>query len=426
MKSNWRYSTLAGAVTAALGSGATSVDAAGFFLPYQGAAAIGNSLAGTAALGEDASTVFWNPAGMSRIQTRQISVAGHYSDPSIDFTDKGSTGPAAIVPATGGNGGDAGTAKVIPNVFAVLPFGAWAVGIGVSAPFGNKTEYEPSWRGRFQSTESELTMINVNPSVSYQATPTFALGFGINYAKMEAEFHQGAVLGVNTEGSATLTGDSTAWGLNAGLLWQATDETRLGFSYRSKMDFELSGNRQVLTAGGAAVPGQNFTIEADLTVPAIAQLSVVHELNDNWSLLGDIMFTQWSEVNELVVKRQSTGGVSDRLAFQFKDAWRGSVAVNYRVNDGWLLRSGVAYDQSPVKGAGERPTSLPDSDRIWVSFGARWDIAPAHRLDVAYARVIIKDSDINRSTTGTASAMTLTGGYSSSANILSAQYTFSF
>ncbi|MEO8754484.1 MAG: outer membrane protein transport protein, partial [Casimicrobiaceae bacterium] len=286
MKSNGRYGILAGAVAAALGGGSAVVQAAGFFLPYQGAAAIGNSLAGTAALGEDASTVFWNPAGMSRIETRQISVAGHYLDPSFDFTDKGSTGPAAIAPATGGNGGDAGTAVLIPNVFAVLPFGAWAFGIGVSAPYGNKTEYDPSWRGRFQSTESEITMININPSVSYQATPTVSVGLGINYAKLETEFHQRAVLGVNTEGSATLTGDGTAWGLNAGVLWQATEDTRLGFSYRSKMDFELSGNRRVLTAGGAAVPGQNFTVDADLSVPAIAQLSVVHQLNSNWTLLG--------------------------------------------------------------------------------------------------------------------------------------------
>jgi len=248
---------------------------------------------------------------------------------------------------------------------------------------------------------------------------------GINYAKLETEFRQAAVLGANAEGRATLTGDSTAWGLNGGVLWQATEATRLGFSYRSKMDFELSGNRRVLTAGGAAVPGQNFTVDADLSVPAIAQLSAVHQLDSNWSLLGDVMFTQWSEVDSLLVKRQSTGAVSDQLQFQFKDAWRGSVALNYRVNDGWLLRGGVAYDQSPVKGAGERTASLPDSDRIWLSFGARWDVSPAHRLDVGYARVMIKDSDISRTTTG-ASGMTLRGGYSSSANILSAQYTFSF
>lgn len=426
MKSKWHYGALAGAVAAALGGGANSAVAAGFYLPYQGAAAIGNSLAGTAALGEDASTSHWNPAAMSLLEDKQIAIAGHYVAPSINFSNSGSTGPAAIVPATGGNGGDAGLPVLIPNIFAVIPLGsAWAFGLAVSPTFGNRTEYDPTWRGRFQSTESELRTMNINPSLSYKLNEAWSFGLGINYSKLEAEFHQRVVLGVNTEGNAVLSGDASAWSANAGVVWNLSEATRFGFSYRDKVDYKLGGTQQAATLTGVAVPGQNFDIRADLTLPAVAQLSAVHKLNDTWTLLGDVMFTQWSEIDRLNVKNLA-GTTVNSLVFDFKDTVRVSGAVNYTVNQNWLLRVGLAFDQAPVKGAAERTASLPDSDRYWLSFGARWDIVPRkHRVDLAYAHVFIKSADIGRTTTG-ASGMTLSGNYDNHADILSAQYTFSF
>lgn len=424
MKSKWRYGALAGAVAAVLGGGGSTAQGAGFFLPYQGAAAIGNSLAGTAALGEDASTAYWNPAAMSRLQEGQVAFAAHYAAPIVQFSNNGSTGPAAIVPATGGNGGDAGVPTILPNLFAVVPYGAWAFGVAVSTTFGNRTEYDPTWRGRFQSTESELMATNINPSLSYKWND-WSFGVGVNYTRLETEFHQRVVLGVNTEGNAKLSGDDTAWSANAGVLWEMTPKTRIGLSYRSKIDFQLAGTQQVATLTGVAVPGQNFDVRADLTLPAITTLSAVHDFDSGWSILGDISYTQWSEINNLLVKNLA-GTTVQTLSFDLKDALRASVAANYRWNDNWLFRAGVAFDQSSVKGSVERSASLPDSDRIWLSLGARWDIVPKkHRLDFAYAHVFVEASEIGRTTTGS-SGMTLKGNYDNSADILSAQYTFSF
>lgn len=432
MKTNRGYSRARAAMAVvALGCTALNADAAGFYLPYQGAAAIGNSLAGTAALGEDASTAFWNPAGMARIKTAQIAVAGSYVLPSLNFSNTGSTGPAAFggAFANGGNGGDAGVGSFIPNLFAVVPFGQWAVGLAITPTFGSTTEYDPTWRGRFQSTESEIKAINVNPSVSYStADGTWSFGLGLNYTKLEATFTQGQITGAPPlNGQAVLTGDDTAFGYNAGVLWQVSKDTRLGLSFRSKMSFTLAGTQQVTNASGVVLSANSFPITADLTLPAIAQLSGVHDLNERWSLLGDLMFTQWSVVDVLQVVNSSTGANGTALPFQFKDAWRVSGAVNYRLNNAWLLRGGLAWDQSPVPGPTDRTASLPDSDRVWVSVGARWDIGETkkNRIDFAYAYVFISDSQINRTTTGT-SGMTLTGNYSNHANILSAQYTYSF
>lgn len=420
MKSNWRYSSLAGAVAAALGGGAATAGAAGFFLPYQGTAAIGNSLAGVAALGEDASTVFWNPAGMARIDTRQIAIAGSVVDSNFEFTaGPGTTGPSPAL-STGGNGSNAGAGTFLPNAFMVLPFGRFAFGLGVSATFGSMTEYDATWRGRFQAVDTEIRALNLNPSLSYRVNEHWSVGFGVNLTEFEAKFGRAVALGPATEGSAQLKGNDRAIGYNAGVLWEVTPETRLGLSYRSETQFELGGS-QVVTTGGATI--QNIPVRAELAMPAFVNLSGVHALNDRWSILGDAMWTQWSEIQNIDIRSAATGASTGApLQYQFRDTWRFSGAVNYRLDEKWLFRVGAAWDQTPVRGSLERTASLPDSDRMWLSLGARWDIAPAHRLDFAYAHVFFQESQINRTSNG----MTLQGDYRAWANLFSAQYTFSF
>jgi long-chain fatty acid transport protein len=420
-----RPSRIAAALALALAASAGSAGAAGFFLPYQGAAAIGNSLAGSAALGEDASTVFWNPAGMSRIETGQVAIAGHYVSPKPEFTNNGST--LGLLPLSGNSG--AGVDSFLPNLYAVLPFGAWCLGLGVSAPWGSKTEYTGAWAGRYASISSEIKSTDINPSLSYRFSPQFSAGLGLSYQMFEAEFTRAVPSPVPTsDGRATFGGDSSAVGFNGGLLWELSEATRLGMSYRSAIEHKLKGDQKVTTPTGATFGPLTGPITAELTTPALAQISGVHALNDRWTLLGDVMWTQWSEIQRLDILR-SGGALSSSLPLNFKDTWRVSAAVNYRLNDAWLLRAGVAWDEAPVRSPQDRTASLPDSDRTWLSFGARWQAAPRHRLDFAYAHVFIEDTTIANTAVVRASPLlttTVRGSYTNSADILSAQYTFSF
>lgn len=406
--------------TAGLCSVSGQADAAAFFLPYQGASSIGNSLAGSAALGEDASTVYFNPAGMSRLQTRQVSIAGHYVDPTFKYTDTGSTGPAAF---TGGNGGDFAPNTFLPTLFAVLPVGAWRFGLGISAPFGSKTDYEAGWRGRFQADFTDLRVINVNPSVSYQFADWISAGVGLNYVRAEAEIERSALLPGPSEGRVRLTGEDSTFAYNFGVLINPTPATRVGISYRSRVDLDLAGRQRVTLASGAEFAAQTFDIRADLSLPAMTALSIVHDVNDRWALLGDVTFYQWGVIQQLVPRNASTGAASAPLDLRFRDSKRISAALNYRLNEAWLLRGGLAWDQAPVASAEDRTANQPDSDRTWVSLGARWDVSAAHRLDFAYAYVILAAASINHTV---ANAGTLRGDYDNSAHIFAAQYTFSW
>ena len=60
---------------------------AGFALSEQNASGLGNAYAGAAAVAGDASTVWWNPAGMARLPAgKQVVIAAHAIMPSTRDT----------------------------------------------------------------------------------------------------------------------------------------------------------------------------------------------------------------------------------------------------------------------------------------------------------------------------------------------------
>jgi long-chain fatty acid transport protein len=439
MQRNCQRNLIALAVAALLGGASALASAAGFALIEQSASGMGNAFAGAAATAEDASTVFFNPAGMSRLEGAQVTVGAHLIDLSAKFSNSASSKPAAIVTnPLGGNGGDAGGLAVVPNVYFVMPIGdRLNFGVGVNAPFGLKTEYDDNWAGRFQGIKSELTTYNINPSLSFKVTDTFAVGAGLNYQHLDVDLTNAVVLGANTEGRADLNAKDDAWGWNVGVLFQPTPSTRVGASYRSKLDYKLEGTTSVTTATGAPVAAASGATNADITLPDSFSLSLAQRLNDQWEFLADATFTRWSDINRVNIINSTNGTLRDSLVLDFQDTWRYSVGANYKLNDDWVLKGGVALDQSPVKGASSRSVRLPDNDRTWVSVGAAMKVRQSGKLDIGYSHLFIKNADINftRSqqapgfttpTPAPGTASTVAGSYTGSVDIFSVQYSISF
>ncbi|HEY8623110.1 MAG TPA: outer membrane protein transport protein, partial [Casimicrobiaceae bacterium] len=157
-----------------------------FALQEQSGSGLGNAFAGGAAAAEDASTIFTNPAGMSRLTNMQAVAAGSLICPSVKFSDNGSQ--AAAFQPLGGDGGDAGACAGVPALYLASPINnQWSVGIGVNAPFGLKTEYDSDWIGRFQAVKSKLETINVNPAVSFKVSDMVTIGGGASYQRLKAE-----------------------------------------------------------------------------------------------------------------------------------------------------------------------------------------------------------------------------------------------
>jgi long-chain fatty acid transport protein len=439
MQSRFQGYWMAWAVASTLACASPLASAAGFALMEQSASGMGNAFAGAAATAEDPSTIFYNPAGMSKLEGMQVTVGAHVIDLSLKFSNSGSTKPAAIVTnPLGGDGGEAGDVAVVPNVYFVMPIGdRLNFGIGANVPFGLKTEYDDNWAGRFQGIKTDIKTYNINPSLSYKVSDSLAIGAGANYQHLDADLTNAVVLGPNTEGRAELDANDDAWGWNVGVLFQPAPATKIGASYRSKLDYKLEGSTTVTAANGAVVAPVSGATNADVTLPDSFSLSLAQKLNDQWEFLADATFTHWSEIDRINIVNSSNGTLRDSLVLNFDDTWRYSVGANYKLNDAWTLKGGVAYDQSPVKDASSRTVRLPDNDRTWVSIGAAMKVKQNGKLDFGYSHLFIKDADINftRSqqapgfttpTPAPGTASTVAGSYTGSIDILSVQYTLSF
>ncbi len=444
MKRGFGRSVMATAIAGVFTVGMNAAQGAGFALIEQSASGQGNAYAGAAATAEDASTIFYNPAGMSFQEGAPFAIVGHVINLSADFSGSVSNQACAVgCGTTGNNGGDIGDASFVPNVYAAMPIGdKWDIGIGINAPFGLKTEYTADWDGRFQGVKSELTSLNINPSVSYKVSDTFAIGAGINYQQFDAELSSAVFLpvpptfppNVFVEGSTKLEADDDGWGWNIGAMWQLSPATRLGIAYRSEIDYTLEGTANTFDPTGAPVAAASGAAKADLTLPDMLSLSVAFQANDRFQLLADITRTGWSSINQIRVIDPATNSARDVLVLDFDDAFRYSLGGNYMLSDLWTLKGGLAFDETPVKNAESRTVRLPDNDRTWISFGLQRKVGQAGKrvgtLDLAYSHIFIKDAPINHTKVqptpvGNASS-TVTGTYKGSVDVFSVQYSVQF
>ena len=391
------------------------------------------SAAGFQLLEQNASTIFFNPAGMTQLQEREVSVGLSLVRPSFKFTDQGSSAGDLT-----GGAQDAGDWAALPNAYL-----SWAldkdlyVGVGLGAPFGLVTEYNRDWVGSAHSIKFDIKTMNINPSIAWRVNEKVSLGFGLNWQRMEAEYvrRAGTITTPLPLAStfATLDADDDSWGWNVGALFNLSDATKVGVSYRSKIKHELKGslefsgtaaNRHPLTTGVSA--------SADVELPDIFILSLSHKLDSRWELLGDVSWTGWSSVDKVDIMRTSgllLGTPQEKaqtLDTDFQDTWRVALGANYQLNDAWKLKFGMAFDETPVKNAEKRLTSLPDNDRIWFSFGGQWKPSKGSALDMGVSYLYVDDTKINNGSASDPSKGLVKGEYDSSVWILGAQYSMSF
>jgi long-chain fatty acid transport protein len=398
-----------------------NVWAAGFQLFEENASGIGNAYAGSAAVADNASTIFFNPAGMTKLQAREVSFGLSVVKPSVDFTNTNSGRTVPVNPPSppyppnlfgtdsGTNGGDAGGWNFIPNGYL-----SWKLtkdlyaGIGLSAPFGLATEYDSSFLGRYQSIKFSIETYNVNPSLAYRVNDMVSLGVGVSWQRMKAEYTRQATAASQVKVEL----DNDAWGWNVGALFQLAPATRLGVSYRSAIWHSLEGN-----FSGAL----NEPAKADVELPAMAIVSFTQGLGASWELLGDVSWTGWNSVDKLQLVKTNTGALAQTLDLNLRDAWRAALGANYKVNEAWKLKFGVAFDQTPVHDTEHRPVSLPDSNRTAVATGVQWKPTKASTLDFGVEYLFMQETDINNSSNGF-----VKGDYDNNALILGCQYSMSF
>ena len=425
----------------------SAVMASGIQITEKGTKGLGNAWAGGAAVAEDASTVYWNPAGLTRLDGTHLELAVHFIRPSFMWDDDGST-TVLGQPLTGSDGGDAGGPNFVPNFFYSHAFGdKWRAGIGIVSPFGLETDYDKNWKGRYYTTKSSVLTIDINPSVAYRISSQWSVGAGISAQYIDAELKNAIDYGTlslltgigaplppqGADGRAELEADDWAWGYNLGVLFELNENTRFGLTYRSKVKYDDDDGDATFTTPAAAQPLANALglvdtqTSAELDMPANASLSAYHKLSEKWAIMASVVWTQWSSLDELRVQFDS-GAADNVTTFDWDDTFYYAIGATWYYSDQWTFRGGVAYDQTPVPDKERRSPRLPDDDRFWVSTGASYEFLDRWGLDFAGTYIWTDGNpEINKTATGEDLFRgNLKGDYQAYSYILSLQINYTF
>lgn len=416
-----------------VGAFASSAGASGFQLLEQSGSGIGSAFAGSAAVAENASTIFHNPAGMTELPDRAYSIGLALVQPSAKFRNSGTSATGVLT----GDGGDAGSLAAIPNGFLEWAYSKnLRFGLGLGVPFGFKTEYDNPWTGGAQALSFDVKTINLNPSVAYRINDAVSVGGGLDWQRIDVEFKRLAAvapLGFNADKTVLAVKlNDDAWGWNVGALFKLSSDTRLGLSYRSRVKYDADGD---ITASGDPVGvatvnalGKVAKVKSRVEMPDTAIASVTRRLTDRWELLGDLSWTGWSSIPKVAINYTSgpnTGTNAQTLHTDFRDTWRAALGASYVYSDTLKFKFGVAYDQTPVKGATTRLVSLPDNNRWWLSTGAQWKVTKDSTLDLGLAYLYLKDAKIDNNQAAAGMGY-VNGTYKDRGLLLGLQYSAAF
>lgn len=385
MKNSLMYALVGLGVIAAV-----SARGAGLWLYEQGTPDLGTASAGRAALGADASTAGGNPAAMTRLERTQSMVAlqGLYVNARFD-TDSSSYG--------GGDGGNAG---------GVVPAGSMSyvyvvnedlrLGISAGSFFGLGLDYGEEWAGRYYVTEGEMMSVGVNPGIGYRVNESFSVGAG--FTVMTATLDQ--KVGVNNsavpgqsgmdDGQVKIEDSDVAYGYNLGVLFEPTESTRIGVTYRSKVHLEFKDAVDLENIGPVLQGILNLSglagskTDIDMTLPQTIMLSAYQQLNPKWAVMGNIGWQEWSDFGKQDFAISGSTSTKTTKDLDYDNTLHFALGAQYQFDPAWLWSVGAAYDTSPVDGASARTPDLPLDRQIRLGTGLQYDVNEDVTVGCAY------------------------------------------
>jgi len=414
------------AVLSVLTTGATY--AAGFALYGESAGyTTGNYGAGAAAEAADASTGWYNPAGLALIHDQELVFGGIGIFPNITLsgTSTFSTVSTPMLPNyvqnfSNINGDYDG---FVPSFHYALPVSPdVTLGISVTAPYGLSTDWAPDSPVRYSATYTEVLTATVSPEIGVRVLEHLALGAGVDVQYSRVKFNQ--MLGAPNlydflVGDPSLVdslsynkGSSVGVGFHAGVMGIFNENhTRVGLNYESRIRHTFNGFSRLsgilanddFNLADPFLPGRtvirnNGLFSNPVDFPDVLTLSGYHDLNEKVALLASVVYTGWGIFKTIQLNNVAAPYIDpttldvtqinaiSTIPQNFSDAWRVAVGVNYHINPQWMLRFGGGYDQTPTNNI-DRNIRLPDADRWALAVGAHYQMKPNLGIDLGYTHI---------------------------------------
>ena len=334
--------------------------------------------AGQAARAQDASTLLTNPAGMTRLPDHMVTgglqAMGGNIPYTLDNESAGRQSPGNIM-------------SLFPNtsVFYTQHLSdTVSAGIGLYGNYGLGIDFG-QWSGDRLIKKSTMVAMTLSPGIAWKLSDKVSLGagLGLNYGVLSLTRH--------VDGSDEKQNDHD-WAMNyrLGLLMDLTEQTRAGVTWTSKTDYQFNIDGK---ARFPALPNVEYDlpIAAQIRAPQQIMMSLVHDIDKQWSVMGDLGWQDWSQFGS---PQMTVGGQSSNRNNRLKDTWHTALGVQYRPDEQWRVNAGVAFDSTPYKSQSDVALSLPTGDEWRFATGAQYQITPASNIGVAVEYLHMQSSQV--------------------------------
>ena len=335
--------------------------------------------AGQAARAQDASTLLTNPAGMTRLPdhmlTGGVQAMGGDISYQLDNESSGRQSPGNVM-------------NLFPNAsmfYTQRLNDSVSAGLGLYGNYGLGIDFG-EWAGDRLIKKSTMVAMTLSPGIAWKLSDNVSVGaaVGLNYGYLS--------LTRNVDRHDERQNDHD-WAMNyrLGILMDLTDQTRAGITWTSKTDYHFSID------GKARFPNlpnveYDLPVAAQVRAPQQVMLSVVHDVNKYWSVMGDLGWQDWSQFGspEITINGQA-GNRNNRL----KDTWHTALGVQFRPEDRWRLNAGIAFDSTPYKTQSDVALTLPTGDEWRFATGAQYQMTSASNIGFAVEYLHMQSSQVN-------------------------------
>jgi long-chain fatty acid transport protein len=346
---------------------------------------VGLASAGYAARAQDASTLFKNPAGMSKLPGTQFEAGLQLTYGHVQFTPNGNTSPLL------GNDDGGNPVGALPAASLFLTHQIsdnLTVGVGTFSYFGLATTYNSEWLGRYYIQKGSLIGLSLMPAFSFKPADWFSIGAGLNamYGYMNSQVAIRTAPSATGDGQMVLKNNTWGFGANAGILVEPREGTRIGVTYLSavKLDFSAKpGFSNLGPLGGLPIFTTPPQLNLGITVPQSVMLGGYQDLSDKWAIMGDVGWQNWEQFGKVDVGVDSNNPQGLTANLQYQNTWHGALGAQYKLSDEWKMTGGVAYDSSCVTDA-NRTLSLPVGKAYRFGLGTEWQVSRMVAVDASY------------------------------------------
>lgn len=419
----------------------------GYHFLHQSAEGTGTSYATNGTAANDISSMFSNPSSIIRFDGTRISAGFVIDLPESELKNATATAPFSdgTVPVTGFPDP---VKQPLDTAYGAATYFSHEIkpdlifGASITAPYAYESDYVNTAVSRYTATSTQLQAINFSPTLAYRINEKWAIGGSVNYQYYDTELGTMVATSVTdptieTDIESVIKGSDSGWGFSLGFEYQATERTRMGVSYRSKIDHSFNGdinlngsdenfNRLVdlAAAGGVNITSRSGEAKFDITTPSMLQFGLLHKLNPKYEIYANANYFGWSAFKDTRV--QYSNGLADTIVDNdWDDSWYVALGMGYQYSDKLKLRAGAAYDWTPTPRDAVSPRA-PNYDRWYLSLGFSYLYSENWKFDLGYQFAKFEDVTIALADGNNVPRGTLDADFELYANIFMAQVNYKF